>query len=71
MKYASKLFIKYYDYLKTQTSFFQDFPEFKVLASTETAMLTYLNTLVYKNDFNRLLVQDERNRLNYQGGSYF
>jgi hypothetical protein len=69
--YASKLFIKYYDYLKTQTSFFQDFPEFKVLASTETAMLTYLNTLVYKDDFNRLLVQDERNRLNYQGGSYF
>ena len=43
--YISKLFVKYYDYLKTQTSFFQDFPAVQAVACTEQAMLTYLNTL--------------------------
>lgn len=56
--YISKLWVKYYNYLETETSFFQDFPHLKVLDSTETAMLTYLNTLNY-------------NYINYQHGPNF
>ena len=47
--YVSKLWVKYYDYLKTQTTFFQDFSAIKNLACTESAMLTYLNTLTDEN----------------------
>ena len=43
--YFSKLFVKHYDFLKTETSFFKDFPEVQQLACTENAMLTYLNSL--------------------------
>jgi hypothetical protein len=56
--YISKLWVKYYNYLETETSFFQNFSHLKVLASTETAMLIYLNTLNY-------------NYINYQHGPNF